>query len=108
MQRRNSDNLKEFFSHFPEIKVVGALSCGNHDIATFRKKSLVEPEDFSNEPLQPVSSDRTTDLPAGCDPQSGAVQPVACDKDHEVCRAEFPSETIQIDEIFAAQYPVIL
>ena len=33
------------------IKVVGARSCGNHDIATCGEKSLVEPEDFSDESL---------------------------------------------------------
>ena len=88
MQRRIRDKLKEFLTHFPEIKVVGALSRGNHDVATCGEKSLVEPEDFSHEPLNPVPDDRTTDLPAGRDPQPCAVQPVSCDKDRKVCRAE--------------------
>jgi len=69
VQRRIRDKLKEFLSHFPEIKVVGARSCGNHDIAACGEKTLVEPEDFSDEPLYPVPDDRTADLPAGRDPQ---------------------------------------
>ncbi|MCX5879313.1 MAG: hypothetical protein NTY44_09420 [Deltaproteobacteria bacterium] len=51
MQRRIRDKLKEFLSHFPEIKVAGALSCRYHGVAAFREKSLVEPEDLPDEPL---------------------------------------------------------
>lgn len=94
MQRRIRDKLNEFLSHFPEIKVVGALSCGNDDVATCGEKSFVEPEDFPDEPLKPVPDDRTTDLPAGRDPQSRAVQTVPCDKDRKVCRAELPPKPI--------------
>jgi len=87
MQRRIRDKPNEFLSHFPEIKVVGALSRGNQDVATFGEKSLVEPEDFSDEPLHPVPDNRATDLPAGRDPQPCAGQPVFRDRDRKVCRA---------------------
>jgi hypothetical protein len=87
MQRRIRDKPNEFLSHFPEIKVAGALSRGNQDVATFGEKSLVEPEDFSDEPLNPVPDDRAADLPAGREPEPCAGQPIFRDRDRKVCRA---------------------
>jgi hypothetical protein len=69
MQRRISDKLNQFLSHFRKIKVIGGLSCGNHDVASSGEKLFLEPEYFPDEPLKPVPDDRTTHLPADRDPQ---------------------------------------
>lgn len=94
-------DFPEVLFDFPEIQIAGILLCCNDNVISLGETGLVEPEEFSNQALDPVPFDRVSCLFAYTDPQSRNAQPVLLENDSKMPRMKAFPRSVYIDKISA-------
>lgn len=88
------DGFAKFRFHLPEIKAVGIFPGSNDNVATLWEKSLVQPKELSNQPLDPVSTNRIPNFFTDGNPQSRDTPSVLHQRDLKMICLESPAQSI--------------